>query len=639
MRADGHKGMTLAHLAESGANQAPSSDSQAETEESAPVQFRLFDIMGAEKDALVPAEPMQSPVEVIAAEPRPTIAAAEAFAEAFEIEAPQADADEPEPAGVEAFAAEPAGIEPATIEPATSEPVPATVVPQNRAAEPEPAAPGIEPPVPAPRRAPIARSVETAPTGSPFFPDLARNIGSATWFRGVATLTLLVGGAFMVWPGAQPIMATPLTALDQAERDEYRSQMVMPLAFGADSGRRMAATDAVVALNSTPERPQIELAATFGRGDSFMRVLQRAGVGQGDASKVASLLSNVVDVDRLTPGTRLDVILGRRASRTQPRPLEEIAFRARFDLNVSVSRMAGDLVLTREQIRVDDTPLRITGTVGSSLYRSARAAGAPAEAVEAFLRTLATRMSVSRDIAATDEFDLVVDYKRAETGEVELGKLLYASIRRDGQPRAELMRWTAGGRDQWFDSKGVGEERGVFARPVNGSASSGYGMRRHPILGYRRMHSGMDYRASYGSPIYAVADGTVSYAGRNGGYGRYVRINHAGNIGSGYAHMSRIAVSSGARVRKGQIIGYVGSTGLSTGPHLHFELYRGGAKVNPSTMDYTTRVTLTGSERRQFENRMALVKRVAPGAALEPLASTRPVEPQREIERLRPRET
>ena len=151
------------------------------------------------------------------------------------------------------------------------------------------------------------------------------------------------------------------------------------------------------------------------------------------------------------------------------------------------------------------------------------------------------------------------------------------------------------------------------------------------------MHSGIDFKASSGAPIYATADGVVNYAGRKGGYGNFVRIAHGGNIATGYGHMSRIAVSNGMRVRRGQVIGYVGSTGLSTGPHLHYELYRGGRAVDPNSVKFTTRAQLSGSELANFRARLKQLLGVAPGAALQSLSAppaAKSDEPKREIERI-----
>ena len=160
-------------------------------------------------------------------------------------------------------------------------------------------------------------------------------------------------------------------------------------------------------------------------------------------------------------------------------------------------------------------------------------------------------------------------------------------------------------------------------------------MRRHPILGYRRMHAGIDFKASYGTPIYAVTDGVVQFAGRHGGHGNYVKLSHGGGLGTGYGHMSRIAVRSGQSVRRGQVIGYVGSTGLSTGPHLHYEMYRNGKTVNPSSVQFVNRAQLTGAELQNFRAKLAQLLEVPAGEALASLTPTKDEveEPKREIER------
>jgi murein DD-endopeptidase MepM/ murein hydrolase activator NlpD len=132
----------------------------------------------------------------------------------------------------------------------------------------------------------------------------------------------------------------------------------------------------------------------------------------------------------------------------------------------------------------------------------------------------------------------------------------------------------------------------------------------------------------------------VQFAGRHGGHGNYVKLSHGGGLATGYGHMSRIAVSSGSRVRRGQVIGYVGSTGLSTGPHLHYEMYRNGATVNPSSVNFVTRAQLAGQELASFRARLAELQRIEPGSALATLAPdpSAEQEPVREIDRLEARQ-
>ena len=467
-------------------------------------------------------------------------------------------------------------------------------------------------------------------------PDLGENIGSVRWFRGLGTLTLLSVAALALLPDFGPIYGPQPSIATEAEFEEARAQMIMPIAYGSDSGKRMAATDAVIALAGSPERPRIELTASLGRGDSFARVLQRAGVGGNEANDVANMVSGVTSLSDIEPGTPINIVLGKRSAQNQPRPLESVAFRARFDLNLAINREGGALRLSREPIMVDDTPLRIRGTVGSQgIYRSARAAGAPASAIQDYLKVISGRMPLSA-IRATDEFDIIIAYKRAETGEVKVGNILYAGVNRDGKSRVQMLKWTNGDSSQWFEASGVGESKGALSRPVNGPVTSGFGGRRHPILGYMRMHSGLDFKASDGQPIFAVTDGVVAYAGRKGGYGNFVQLNHAGGLASGYGHMSRIAARPGSRVRRGQIIGYVGSTGLSTGPHLHYELYRNGRAVNPNSIKFTQRAQLGGSDLARFKGTLQRLKSVKAGAALAPLRAQPKStdEPKREIDRL-----
>lgn len=152
-----------------------------------------------------------------------------------------------------------------------------------------------------------------------------------------------------------------------------------------------------------------------------------------------------------------------------------------------------------------------------------------------------------------------------------------------------------------------------MAMPAAGRISSGFGLRRHPVLGFSRMHKGLDIAAGYGSPIRAANDGTVAFAGRNGGYGNFVRLNHSGGMGSGYGHMSRIAVRSGQRVARGQVIGYVGSTGISTGPHLHYELYRNGVAINPRSVSFSVVQALSGGDLREFKAKLARLLAVPVG--------------------------
>lgn len=454
--------------------------------------------------------------------------------------------------------------------------------------------------------------------------DLGQRIGSLQWFRGLFTCTALCYAAWSLAPGLEPIVGAAPAPFPDAQFEESRALTIEPMALGADTGRRMAPTDAVEPLAQTPERPIIELRATLGRGDGFARVLERAGVGSAEADQIASMIGAVLPVTEIRPGTTMDLILGRRPNRMVARPVDALSFRARFDLRIEVSRVNGQLSLTQIPIAVDETPLRIQGRVGDSLYRSARAAGVPARIVEAYLRALTSQIQVPSGLSSDDRFDIIIEHRRAATGETETGQLLFAGLQRAAGRDLQLMQWESEGRTQWFEASGVGRERGGVQQPVPGRITSNYGLRMHPILGYQRMHRGLDFRASYGTPILAAMDGVVSRAGWAGGYGRQVRITHANGLSTSYSHMSRISVAPGTRVRQGQQIGNVGSTGLSTGPHLHYEMYRNGQTINPRSVRFTERAALSREQLVAFRSRLRNLLATPLGAARTQQAQAQP---------------
>lgn len=445
-------------------------------------------------------------------------------------------------------------------------------------------------------------------------PDLGARIGSMEWWRGALTCTALCAGAVSLAPGRlHPIAGNVATPLTGAQWDEARAQSIAPLAYGADTGHRMAANDFVAALTETPERPSIDLSASYGAGDSFAAVLRRAGVSESDSDQAMRLITGATALGDLAPGTQIDLTLGRRASKAVARPLDALSFRARFDLQLSLQRVGGALALSRQVIAIDHTPLRIQGLVGSSLYRSARAAGAPAKAVESYIRAIASRLSVGSDVHAADSFDIIIEQARAATGEVQLGDLLFAGLNRGGGRKLQLVKWGDGDRSQWFESSGQTEQRGVMGMPVAGHITSTFGFRIHPILGYWKMHKGLDIGAPWGAPIHAAMDGVVQFAGRTGGYGNFVKLASGGGIVTGYGHMSRIAVRPGMRVGRGMVIGYVGSTGLSTGPHLHWEVWKNGVSVNPRSISMSRVVQLSGEALRAFKAQVGTLLAVKVG--------------------------
>ncbi|HEU4695484.1 MAG TPA: M23 family metallopeptidase [Sphingomicrobium sp.] len=226
-------------------------------------------------------------------------------------------------------------------------------------------------------------------------------------------------------------------------------------------------------------------------------------------------------------------------------------------------------------------PLRIRGRVGDGLYWSLRAAGATPQVAAQYLSALATEIDVG-EVSPNASFDMVLGPG---------ANLLYAGLNRIGEPQLQLVKWTANGRSEWIDAANADRPAPVqsgLMMPVAGRITSYFGYRYHPILHFTRFHAGLDIGASWGSPIVAAADGQVAAAGWAGGYGREVRIAHAGGLMTLYGHMSEIVAQPGSYVRAGQLIGYVGSSGLSTGPHVHFEVRQNGTPVNPMTVRFSS---------------------------------------------------
>jgi len=439
--------------------------------------------------------------------------------------------------------------------------------------------------------------------------DLAEEPLSRRWWRGAATLTFLCATVAVLAPAPfEPLPAASPDRVGSAEAEQYDELAIAPLAAGSGTGGRMAESALVEPLAQAPDRPSIELFARLGKGDTIAQLLARAGVGYAEAGQAARLIASAAP-GGVAPGTSVSIRLGRR-SPSGARPVERIALRAGLDLNIAVTGGANGLQLSASRIAVDSTPLRVRGRVGDGLYWSLRASGVSPQAAGEYLRALATQIDVGADVSPDDRFDLILANRRAASGESQEGPLLYAAIDRTAGPDIRLMKWNLGGRADWMDVNGAGRQVSSAIWPVAARITSGFGMRYHPILHFGRMHKGIDFGAHYGQPIVATADGQVTRAGWAGGYGRQVRLAHGGGMATSYNHMSRIIVEPGTLVHQGQVIGYVGSSGLSTGPHLHYEVYRNGVAVNPMGVKFGSSALLAGDELARFKARLEALMRV-----------------------------
>lgn len=359
---------------------------------------------------------------------------------------------------------------------------------------------------------------------------------------------------------------------------QWQALAVAPLGNGGRTGLQLDATDAVQPIAAAPARARIDLVMTAAPGEPVGAMLLRAGASRADAGQAHALLRPV----RLPRATRVALTLGARAP-DGSRSLQRLSVRAGLGALLEIRRDDGALRLVSHRLRVDSTPLRIRGRAGDGLYWALRSSGVSPRSAAEYLRALAGEIDVGSEIAPDDRFHLVIARRRAAAGEEQIGPLLYAGLDRRGGRNLQLVKWSAG----WIDAASLDRPvQSAMAWPTAGRITSGFGYRVHPILRFARLHKGVDFGAAQGTPIVAAADGIVAAAGWAGGYGRQVRLAHAGGIATSYSHMSAILAEPGRTVRRGEVIGFVGSSGLSTGPHLHYEVHRGGVAVDPLSVRF-----------------------------------------------------
>jgi murein DD-endopeptidase MepM/ murein hydrolase activator NlpD len=235
---------------------------------------------------------------------------------------------------------------------------------------------------------------------------------------------------------------------------------------------------------------------------------------------------------------------------------------------------------------------------------SGRRAGIPDRVLLELIRAYSWDVDFQRDIRAGDGFQVMFDKLYDEhANHVHSSTIRFAALTLSGKRHAIYRYTTRDGTDDYFDDQGRSARKALMRTPINGARlSSGFGKRRHPILGYTKMHRGVDFAAARGTPIYAAGNGVVVKSGRNGAYGNYVKIRHNSRYSTAYAHMRRINKNArrGKRVKQGQVIGTVGATGRVTGPHLHYEILVGGRRTNPLKVKMPSGRKLKGRELESF---------------------------------------
>jgi murein DD-endopeptidase MepM/ murein hydrolase activator NlpD len=357
--------------------------------------------------------------------------------------------------------------------------------------------------------------------------------------------------------------------------------------------------------------PGIRMIIKVAPGETLEGAVRRTGIGRDEARQAVSLLAKAFDTANIKAGLALEAHIAKPIGQEGQAKLMGLSVRVDPVTAVSLSRARdGDLQLHKLEEKVVDKTVVATGQIDGSLYASAEKAGISPELTAEVAKLFQHKLDFTRDIQPGDRFSLVVDRKVTASGRaVSTGELLFADIEANGGATKLYRFKPAGSKEaQYYDEFGKAIRGLLLRTPLDTvRITSSFGMRHHPILGYTRMHAGIDFGAPTGTPVYAAGDGVVERAGWAGGYGRWLQIKHAGGLETGYGHLSRWAVKAGQHVHQGQVVAYVGSTGLSTGPHLHYEIMVHGKKVNPSKFKAPPSVALAGRELAAFKAEKARI--------------------------------
>jgi len=337
-------------------------------------------------------------------------------------------------------------------------------------------------------------------------------------------------------------------------------------------------------------------------GSNLMETLLRAGVPRVEAHQAIVSLEDVFEPRKLLAGQRVRVALDGNSKPS----LLSVVIPLDAVKSVAAHRLDDDTFFS-EAI---EKPLSVAlvgarGLIRDSLFQAMAAEDVPDRLIMDLIRAYSWDVDFQRDIQRNDRFEVMFETKVDNDGNrVRTGDILMASLTLSGTELRLIRHELADGSVDYFNEKGESVRKALLRTPVDGARlSSRFGKRKHPILGYTRMHRGVDFAAARGTPIMAAGDGVVEYAKTNGSYGRYLRIRHNSTYKSAYAHLNSFAkgIGVGSRVKQGQIVAYVGTTGRSTGPHLHYEILRNNAQINPLSLKLPTGQKLEGDELKRFQ--------------------------------------
>ena len=336
-------------------------------------------------------------------------------------------------------------------------------------------------------------------------------------------------------------------------------------------------------------------------GETFDKILNEYSIEKKEIIKIKKSLAKKVDLNKLNTKQIIKFTLDKTNYK-----IEEFSFQISNTEKINLKRNIENDSFKEEiiLIKLDKKIIYNENIILQSLYKSAMDQNIPANIIINFAGIYGFQIDFQRDIRKQDKFQIMYEIFLNEKNEiVETGEILFANLKLSGQDN-NLYYFDREGSEGHYDKNGKSVKKALMKTPINGARlSSPFGMRKHPIDGFNKMHKGTDFAAPMGTPIMASGDGVIKKAGWCGGGGNCVKIKHNSTYQTVYAHMSKFArgIKSGVRVKQGQTIGYVGSTGKSTGPHLHYEVIVNGKKVNSQKLKLPSGKVLKGKDRKLFE--------------------------------------
>lgn len=366
---------------------------------------------------------------------------------------------------------------------------------------------------------------------------------------------------------------------------------------------------------AAPERPKLLpdsngiITVDLAKGDTLSKVLKLSQISDTDVDDISKSIARIVPTSHIRSGSRIEIELVDFAKDSQPKAKRVTIYQDIHKVEATYDQANASFSTKKTTLPLQWEVKLVSTTINGSLYSSARKAGADPTIISQLISLFSYNVDFQRDLQAGDGLQIMYEYQTDFRRKVAKNpKILYASINLNGNKKEVYRHELPSGGIDYYDAKGNSVKRSLLRTPINGAKiSSTYGLRTHPVLGYSRMHQGLDYSAQKGTPILAAGDGHVEFMKNQArGYGKHVQIKHNANYATLYAHMSRFAshIKPGGRVKQGDIIGYVGDTGLATGPHLHYEVIENGKKVNPSKMKSHKIMPLKGTELARFKEHM-----------------------------------